>query len=55
MTREKMEKDFCKLFDSYGYGATCYAPLAGGLLTGKYNEGIPEDSRVKIFNENSSI
>jgi aryl-alcohol dehydrogenase-like predicted oxidoreductase len=33
-------------FDKFGYGTTIYSPLAGGLLTGKYNDGVPEDSRM---------
>jgi aryl-alcohol dehydrogenase-like predicted oxidoreductase len=33
------------LFSDYGYGSTIWSPLASGLLTGKYNDGIPADSR----------
>jgi len=33
------------VFDSYKYGTTIWSPLASGILTGKYNDGIPEDSR----------
>jgi len=33
------------LYEQFQYGTTIWSPLASGLLTGKYNEGIPEDSR----------
>ena len=45
--REEMEKLFLPLFKDYNYGTTVWSPLAGGMLTGKYLNGIPEDSRVK--------
>lgn len=43
--REKVEKEFDRIYDTVGLGTTIWSPLASGLLTGKYNEGIPEDSR----------
>lgn len=43
--REKVEKEFDRIYDSVGLGTTIWSPLASGLLTGKYNNGIPEDSR----------
>jgi len=43
--RERVEKEYARLFKDYGYGATIWSPLASGLLTGKYNNGIPADSR----------
>ncbi|MEO6820384.1 MAG: aldo/keto reductase [Ginsengibacter sp.] len=43
--RFKVEKDYEKLYDTVGLGTTIWSPLASGLLTGKYNDGIPEDSR----------
>ena len=46
--REKVEKDFSRLYDTVGLGTTIWSPLASGLLTGKYNEGIPEDSRLAL-------
>ena len=45
LTREKVEVEYARLFKDYGYGATIWSPLASGLLTGKYNDGIPQDSR----------
>ncbi|KAK4147275.1 NADP-dependent oxidoreductase domain-containing protein [Dichotomopilus funicola] len=43
--RERVEVEYTPLFKQYGYGTTTWSPLAFGLLTGKYNDGIPEDSR----------
>ena len=44
--RDKFEKEYRRVFSEYGYGTTIWSPLAGGLLTGKYNDGnIPEGSR----------
>jgi voltage-dependent potassium channel beta subunit len=45
LVRERFEKEYARLFKDYGYGSTIWSPLASGLLTGKYNEGIPSDSR----------
>ncbi|KAF3040136.1 hypothetical protein E8E12_008699 [Didymella heteroderae] len=43
--RERFEKEYAPLYEKFQYGTTIWSPLASGLLTGKYNEGIPEDSR----------
>jgi len=43
--RRRVEKEYARLLDDYGIGLTTFSPLATGLLTGKYLEGIPEDSR----------
>ncbi|TCD71136.1 hypothetical protein EIP91_012084 [Steccherinum ochraceum] len=43
--REKPEKEYGPLYKKYQLGTTVFSALAGGLLTGKYNDGIPEDSR----------
>ena len=45
LERTKVEEEYARLFDETGYGATTWSPLASGLLTGKYRDGIPEDSR----------
>jgi voltage-dependent potassium channel beta subunit len=45
LSRERFEKEYARLFKDYGYGSTIWSPLASGLLTGKYNNGIPADSR----------
>ena len=44
--REKVEKDFLEIFKNIGMGTTIWSPLAAGLLSGKYNNGIPEGSRL---------
>lgn len=46
--REKIEKEFLMIFKTVGMGTTIWSPLASGLLSGKYNNGIPEDSRFAI-------
>ena len=44
-SRKRVEKEYARIFADYGYGSTIWSPLASGLLTGKYRDGIPEDSR----------
>jgi voltage-dependent potassium channel beta subunit len=46
--RERVENEYARLYrhDVLGLGTTIWSPLASGLLTGKYNNGIPEDSRM---------
>ena len=46
--REKMEKEFLEIFKNVGLGTTIWSPLAAGLLTGKYNDGIPKGSRFEL-------
>lgn len=46
--RTKVEKDYLQLYRSFGLGTTIWSPLASGLLTGKYNDGIPEGSRLAL-------
>lgn len=46
--REKVEKEFYSLYEDIGLGTTIWSPLASGLLTGKYNDGIPEGSRLSL-------
>ncbi len=46
--RQKMEQDYLPIFKEVGMGTTIWSPLASGLLTGKYNNGIPEGSRLSI-------
>ena len=48
LEREKMEKDYFDIFRTVGLGTTIWSPLASGLLTGKYNDGIPEGSRFAL-------
>ncbi len=46
--RQKMEHDYLPIFKNMGMGTTIWSPLASGLLTGKYNNGVPEGSRLAI-------
>jgi voltage-dependent potassium channel beta subunit len=46
--RGKIEKDYLPLYKQYGLGTTTWSPLASGLLTGKYNHGLPSNSRVFV-------
>ncbi|RUS33167.1 NADP-dependent oxidoreductase domain-containing protein, partial [Jimgerdemannia flammicorona] len=46
--RERFEKEYAPLFATFGMGTTVWSPLAGGILTGKYNDGIPPDSRLAL-------
>ncbi len=46
--RERVEKEYLPLYRDLGYGTTIWSPLASGLLTGKYNRGIPPDSRASL-------
>src|SRR5690606_35391364 len=48
LNRQKMEADYVTIFNNIGMGATTWSPLASGLLTGKYNKGIPADSRLAL-------
>lgn len=43
--RRRFTRDYERVYREYGYGTTIWSPLASGLLTGKYNQGIPEGSR----------
>ena len=45
LTREKVETEYARLYDDIGLGTTIWSPLASGLLTGKYKDGVPADSR----------
>jgi voltage-dependent potassium channel beta subunit len=44
--RERVELEYAPLYAEYGMGTTIWSPLASGLLTGKYNDGIPADARL---------
>jgi voltage-dependent potassium channel beta subunit len=48
--RERFEVEYAKLFKDYKMGTTIWSPLASGILTGKYNNGIPENSRLSMKN-----
>ncbi|OHC45413.1 potassium channel beta subunit family protein [Rhodanobacter soli] len=44
--RERVELEYAPLYEAYGMGTTIWSPLASGLLSGKYNDGVPADSRL---------
>ena len=46
--REQVEVEYAPLYDEIGLGTTIWSPLASGLLTGKYNDGIPAGSRLAL-------
>lgn len=46
--RQKVEADYLPVYELTGLGTTIWSPLASGLLTGKYNNGIPADSRMNL-------
>ncbi len=46
--RERVEVEYQRLYTEIGLGTTIWSPLASGLLTGKYNDGIPKDSRANL-------
>ncbi|MCJ1282736.1 hypothetical protein MMC26_002061 [Xylographa opegraphella] len=52
LARERVEKDYLSLFEHYGLGLTIFSPLKIGILTGKYNDGIPSDSRLATSDDN---
>jgi len=43
--RKRVEQEYARLYDDIGLGLTTWSPLASGLLTGKYRDGVPQDSR----------
>ena len=46
--RRKVERSYLRLYDEIGLGLTTWSPLASGLLTGKYLDGVPDDSRAAL-------
>jgi aryl-alcohol dehydrogenase-like predicted oxidoreductase len=49
-TRDRVEVEYAALYDEIGLGTTIWSPLASGILTGKYNDGIPDGSRLSLPN-----
>jgi len=45
LSRTRVEQEYARLYDDIGLGTTIWSPLASGLLTGKYRDGVPDDSR----------
>ncbi|MEP5323872.1 potassium channel beta subunit family protein [Marinobacter alexandrii] len=48
LDRERFEVEYAPLYEKYGLGTTIWSPLASGALTGKYLDGIPDDSRASL-------
>jgi voltage-dependent potassium channel beta subunit len=48
--RKRFSGEYVRFYKEHGYGATTWSPLATGLLSGKYNAGIPQDSRAGVMN-----
>ncbi|MCB9419121.1 MAG: aldo/keto reductase [Ardenticatenaceae bacterium] len=46
--RHTVEVEYARLYEAIGLGTTIWSPLASGLLTGKYNDGVPDDSRLTL-------
>ena len=46
--RRKVEREYARLYDDIGLGLTTWSPLASGLLSGKYLDGVPEGSRASL-------
>jgi voltage-dependent potassium channel beta subunit len=46
--RDRVEREYAPLYDRFGLGTTTWSPLASGLLTGKYLDGVPADSRAAL-------
>lgn len=44
--RDKVEVEYGELYKHFGLGTTIWSPLASGILTGKYNDGFPDDTRL---------
>jgi len=46
--RDRVEREYAPLYERIGLGTTIWSPLASGLLTGKYNDGIPSGTRSTV-------
>ena len=55
MFRDRIENEYRDLFKKYGMGTTIWSPLESGVLTGKYINEIPDDSRYKKSNDNAPV
>lgn len=50
LCRDRVEKEYARLYSGAGIGTTIWSPLASGFLTGKYLNGVPADSRLALEN-----
>jgi voltage-dependent potassium channel beta subunit len=46
--RDKVEVEYSQIYKTVGLGTTIWSPLASGILTGKYNNGVPKDTRLSL-------
>lgn len=47
-SRKRVERHYAHLYKAIGLGTTIWSPLDSGILTGKYNQGIPQESRLSL-------
>jgi voltage-dependent potassium channel beta subunit len=47
-TRDRVEREYARLYQEVGLGTTIWSPLASGLLTGKYDDGLPANTRASL-------
>jgi aryl-alcohol dehydrogenase-like predicted oxidoreductase len=47
-TRDRFEREYLRLYSEPGMGTTIWSPLASGVLTGKYTDGVPQGSRMSL-------
>ncbi len=55
LKRGRVEVEYAPIYEKYGMGLTVWSPLDAGILTGKYNEGIPKGSRLDVFKNNDGL
>lgn len=48
LVRDKVEVEYSQIYKTVGLGTTIWSPLASGILTGKYNNGVPEGARLNL-------
>jgi voltage-dependent potassium channel beta subunit len=48
LARRRVEREYARLYEDIGLGLTIWSPLASGILTGKYLDGVPDDSRAAL-------
>jgi aryl-alcohol dehydrogenase-like predicted oxidoreductase len=53
--RDRFEAEYAPLYKLYNYGTTIWSPLYQGLLTGKYNDGVPADSRYGTISKDQAL
>jgi voltage-dependent potassium channel beta subunit len=46
--RDKVEREYLPLYEKLGYGTTTWSPLGSGVLSGKYNDGVPKGTRLNL-------